>query len=75
MFPHDAAAEQWFIHVRWPQGPQCGAGSHRVQSGAKHKTMPFRCRACRKRFSVRSGTVMQRSNLGYQVWPWPSICS
>ena len=45
-----------------------GAGSHRVQSGAKHKTMPFRCRACRKRFSVRSGTVMQHSNLGYQVW-------
>jgi transposase-like protein len=71
MFPHDAAAEQWFIRVRWPQGPQCphcGAGSHRVQSGAKHKTMPFRCRACRKRFSVRSGTVMQHSNLGYQVW-------
>ena len=46
----------------------CGAGSHRVQSGAKHKTMPFRCRACRKRFSVRSGTVMQHSNPGYQVW-------
>ena len=45
-----------------------GAGSHGVQSGAKHKTMPFRCRACRKRFSVRSGTVMQHSNLGYQVW-------
>ena len=71
MFPHDAAAEQWFIRVRWPHGPQCphcGAGSHRVQSGAKHKTMPFRCRDCRKRFSVRSGTVMQHSNLGYQVW-------
>ena len=71
MFPHDAAAEQWFIRVRWPQGPQCphcGAGSRRVQSDAKHKTMPFRCRACRKRFSVRSGTVMQHSNLGYQVW-------
>ena len=45
-----------------------GADSHRVRSGAKHKTMPFRCRACRKRFSVRSGTVMQHSNLGYQVW-------
>ena len=71
MFPDDAAAEQWFIRVRWPRGPQCphcGAGSHRVQSGARHKTMPFRCRDCRKRFSVRSGTVMQHSNLGYQVW-------
>ena len=71
MFPDDAAAEKWFIRVRWPRGPQCphcGAGSHRVQSGARHKTMPFRCRDCRKRFSVRIGTVMQDSNLGYQVW-------
>ena len=61
MFPHDAAAEEWFIRVRWPQCPHCGAGSHRVQSGAQHKTMPFRCRDCRKRFSVRIGTVMQDS--------------
>ena len=30
--------------------------------------MPFRCRACRKRISVRSVTVMLHSNLGYQVW-------
>ena len=61
MFPHDATAKQWFIRVRWPQGPHCphcGAGSHRVQSGAKHETMPFRRRDCRKHFSVRSGTVM-----------------
>ena len=64
MFPNDPAAEQWFIRVHWPQCPQCGAESHRVQSGAKHKTMLFRCRDCRKRFSVRSGTVMQHSNLG-----------
>ena len=30
--------------------------------------MPYRCRACRKRFSVRSKTVMAESNLGFQVW-------
>ena len=71
MFPDDAVAEEWFIRVRWPHGPHCPhchAGPHRVQSGAAHKTMPFRCRDCRKRFSVRIGTVMQDSNLGYQVW-------
>ncbi len=71
MLPDDSAAEDWFIRVRWADGPQCphyGAGSHRVQSGAKHKTMPFRWRDCRKRFSLRIGTVMQDSTLGYQVW-------
>ena len=32
--------------------------------------MPYRCRErqYRKRFSVRYGTVMQSSKLGYQVW-------
>ncbi len=39
-----------------------------MQSGAAHKTMPYRCRDCRKRFSVRTATVMQASNLGYQTW-------
>ena len=30
--------------------------------------MPYRCRDCRKFFSVRTGTVMQSSKLGYQTW-------
>ena len=32
--------------------------------------MPYRCREreCRRRFSVRTGTVMEASNPGYQVW-------
>ena len=71
MFPDDAAAEAWFAATRWPDGPHCPVcGSVNVQSGAAHKTMPYRCRErkCRKRFSVRTGTVMEASNLGYQEW-------
>ena len=71
MFPDDAAAEAWFVKVRWPTGPACPyCGSVNVLSGAKHKTMPYRCREreCRKRFSVRTGTVMQASNIAYQKW-------
>lgn len=30
--------------------------------------MPYRCKDCRKRFSVRTNTVMACSNLGFQVW-------
>lgn len=30
--------------------------------------MPYWCRACRKWFSVKTGTVMQPSKLGLQVW-------
>ena len=41
-----------------------------MQTGAKHKTMPFRCREkeCAKRFSAKTGTVMEGSKLGFQVW-------
>lgn len=69
LFPDNAAAERWFIEQRWPDGVCCHyCGSESVQTSAKHQTMPFRCRDCRKRFSVRTGTVMQASNLGYQKW-------
>ncbi|MYF41185.1 MAG: IS1595 family transposase [Rhodothermaceae bacterium] len=71
MFPDDAAAEKWFTKQRWGNPPACPhCGSTNVQTGASHPTMPYRCRErkCRKRFSVRIGTVMQRSKLNYQVW-------
>ena len=69
MFPDDEAAERWFMEQRWPDGVCCHyCGSVRVQTGTAHKTMPLRCRDCRKRFSVKTGTVMQASNLGYRTW-------
>ena len=71
-FPTDKRAEKWFVRQRWPDGVHCPrCGSFNVQTNCKHKTMPFRCRekACgRKRFSVRTGTVMERSKVGYQDW-------
>ena len=69
MFPDDATAEAIFAAERWPAGVACpDCGSMSVQAGAAHKTMPYRCRDCRKRFSVKTGTVMEGSNLGYQTW-------
>ncbi|MCY3637459.1 MAG: IS1595 family transposase [bacterium] len=71
MFPTDEAAEQWLIERRWPNRIACvSCGSVNVQTGAKHRTMPFRCRekGCAKKFSIRTGTVMEASNLGYQTW-------
>ena len=70
-FPDDATAEAWFVERRWPDGVHCPhCGSTNVQSGAKHKTMPYRCRekGCSKRFSAKTGTVMVGSKLGFQVW-------
>ena len=70
-FPDDATAEAWFVSKRWPGGVACPhCGSTNVQTGAKHKTMPYRCREkeCAKRFSPKTGTVMEGSKLGMQTW-------
>ena len=69
MFPDDETAEAWFIHTRWPDGIACPRyGSVNVNEKTAHATMPHRYRDCDKRFSVKIGTIMECSNLGYQIW-------
>ena len=69
LWPDDEAAEKWFVENRWPHGIACPrCGSVNVQAGAKHKTMPYRCRDCDKRFSAKTGTALEGSNLGFQTW-------
>ena len=69
MFPDDETAESWFVKQRWPDGitcPKCDCEN--IQIGAAHPQMPYRCRGCRRFFSVKTDTVMHSSKLGYQVW-------
>ena len=55
--------------MRWPDGIECPkCGSDRIQHGGAHKSQDYRCRDCRRWFSVKTDTVMQGSNLGYQTW-------
>ena len=69
MFPDDAAAEAWFEKQRWPEGRYCpDCGSVNTVPVKTQKPMPYRCRDCRNHFSVRKGTVMQSSKLGFQKW-------
>lgn len=70
MFPDDEAARLWFEKERWqgePWCPHCGSFKVTLQ---KHRSNPWRCgeRNCRKRFSVRQGTILEDSKLGYQTW-------
>ena len=69
MFPDDDTARQWIESICWPEGPRCPyCESDNIQHPVTHKTMTHRCRTCRKWFSVRTGTVMQSSKLGCQIW-------
>lgn len=69
MFPDDDTAEQWFINTRWADGVTCPrCDSDNIKEGTSHKTMPYRCNACKKRFSVKFGSLMEGSNVGYRKW-------
>ena len=67
-FPNDETAQKQFEQWRWgdtKRCPQCD--SVRISENRTQK-MPFRCKDCRKKFSVRTNTVMANSNLGFQKW-------
>lgn len=69
MFPNDKAALKWIASVRWPEGVRCPrCDGDNVQTKTAHKTMSYRCRPCQRYFSSKTGTAMQYSKLGPQVW-------
>lgn len=68
-FPNEDAARQFFETRRWGDEPVCGhCGSVNVVECKDHKPMAYRCRDCRKHFSVRTGTVLAESRLPLQKW-------
>ena len=74
MFRDEEKARDWIAAQRWPDGPHCPrCGTTNVQSGIRHKTMTHRCRECmtgksKTMFSIKTGTVMEGSNLKYRAW-------
>ena len=74
MFADERAVEDLFIDARWPNGVACFAcGSLNIQARPTRKPQPFRCRDCRKDFSVKTDTVMQGSNLPLSKWALASF--
>lgn len=69
LFPENSSAEKWFVEARWPDGICCAyCKSENVKTNARHKTMPYRCNTCKKRFSVKTNSLMHASNIPYQKW-------
>lgn len=69
LFPEEESARIYFESKRWGDTPTCAhCGSISTVECKNHKPMPYRCRDCRKHFSVRTGTVLAESKIGLQKW-------
>ena len=68
-FDTEEKAEAWFLGQRWPDGVVCPfCESLEVSPRPSRKPQPFRCRACRKDFSVKTGTLLHGSHLPLSKW-------
>ena len=69
MFPDEETATEWFERTLWKGERCCGhCGSVNTHDVPNRKPMPYRCRDCRKYFSVRTGTPLAHSNVKLRKW-------
>lgn len=54
-------------NLRWPHGPVCPACGGVEPSFLKTRRL-WKCRACRKQFSVKVGTIFEDSPIGLDKW-------
>src|SRR5882672_7752538 len=66
-FPDEYSARIYLEQAFWPNGrpvcPRCKSGDH-VGSGRD----PYRCNACDRQFTVRTGTILERSRIPLHHW-------
>lgn len=72
IFTDENAARTHLEAIRWPDGPicpHCGSVDAATKLAGK-STRPgvYKCRACRKPFSVTVGTVFERSKIPLHKW-------
>jgi transposase-like protein len=65
-------ARQHLEAIRWPNGPicpHCGVvGNSTELQGTAHRPGLYKCKDCRKQFSVTVGTVFERSKVPLNKW-------
>jgi transposase-like protein len=70
----EAKAVAFFESRRWPDGvacPRCGSVAVRAiigKDGTRERHYRWTCKDCKRRFTVRTGTVFEETRLPMRVW-------
>lgn len=67
MFPDEAAARAYLEERRWPDGIACPACDE-AKRITPRKNGFYRCNACKRDFTVRTGTIFERSHIPLHKW-------
>ena len=69
-FGDETKAEAWLVSQRWPDGITCPYCNSEAVSPRKtsRQTPQYRCRDCRKDFTVKTNSIMQDSKLPLSKW-------
>ena len=71
MFPDETTATEWFESLIWPDGRHCPrCGNTETTEASKTSGLPYWCPACRRAFSVKIGTTLERSRVPLRKWAW-----
>lgn len=71
IFPNEETVEEWFEDVLWPTGRVCGhCGGIDTYRTKNCKPLPYRCRDCKRYFTIKTGTVLAQSPLPLLKWAW-----
>ena len=69
MFPSEDAASGWFESLIWAEGRQCPrCQSEDTKFASQTSGLPYYCRGCQQSFSVRIGTILERSHIPLRKW-------
>lgn len=67
MFPDQEAARNYLEGRRWPEGSACPHCEEKERITPR-KGGYYRCNACKKDFTVRTGTIFERSHVELHKW-------
>lgn len=69
-FPNEEAARVWIEKMIWPNGRICPKCKSTDTYEVVNQKLPYRCRPCKRYFSVRKGTLMENSKVPYLKWAY-----